>query len=231
LISSSWLAWIVASPPERELAVELKYPGDQNDSAKMNVWLHKAGPYKAIGKWREDPEGTPRLGADIFDIDYSPLKRALRGDSIPLFQRFMRMPSLLLTFATFATLVACDARPPASTETPRRENSKAVQPGNESDFRQRQMAFLNRLREADPQQRTIDRALLNEQNELGLILDRSVDIDKIPALMKTMLAQMAHEFPNQDLTVIAYAPSNPPRKIGTARLNAQTHDMTFTREH
>lgn len=135
-----------------------------------------------------------------------------------MFQRFMRMPSLLLTFATFATLVACDARPPASTETPRRENSKAVQPGNESDFRQRQMAFLNRLREADPQQRTIDRALLNEQNELGLILDRSVDMDKIPALMKTMLAQMAHEFPNQDLTVIAYAPSNPPRKIGTARV-------------
>jgi hypothetical protein len=25
----------------KELAVELKYPGDQNDSAKMNVWLHK----------------------------------------------------------------------------------------------------------------------------------------------------------------------------------------------
>jgi Domain of unknown function (DUF3597) len=25
----------------KELAVELQYPGDQNDSAKMNVWLHK----------------------------------------------------------------------------------------------------------------------------------------------------------------------------------------------
>lgn len=25
----------------KELAMELKYPGDQNDSAKMNVWLHK----------------------------------------------------------------------------------------------------------------------------------------------------------------------------------------------
>jgi hypothetical protein len=25
----------------KELATELKYPGDQNDSAKMNVWLHK----------------------------------------------------------------------------------------------------------------------------------------------------------------------------------------------
>jgi hypothetical protein len=143
----------------------------------------------------------------------------------------MRIPSLLLIVAAVATLVACDARPPASTETSRRENSQAAQPDNANDFKQRQMMFLNRLREADPQQRTIDRALLNERNELGLILDRSVDMDKIPALMKTMLAQMAREFPSKDLIVIAYAPSNPPRKIGTARLNAQNHDMTFTWEH
>ena len=37
-------------------------------------------------------------------------------------------------------------------------------------------------------ERTIERALLNEQNELGPILDRSVDMDKIPNLMQTMLA-------------------------------------------
>ncbi|HEX8310978.1 MAG TPA: hypothetical protein VF614_06665 [Chthoniobacteraceae bacterium] len=92
------------------------------------------------------------------------------------------------------------------------------------------MAFLDRIRQADPQQRTIERALLNEQNELGLILDRSVEMDKIPALMKTMLTQMAQEFPGQDLTVLAYAPSNPPRKIGTARLDARSREMSYTRE-
>jgi hypothetical protein len=89
------------------------------------------------------------------------------------------------------------------------------------------MAFLNRIREADPQQRTIDRALINEQNELGLILDRSVEMQKIPDLMRTMLAQMAQEFPNQDLTVLAYTPSNPPQKIGTAHLDARTRAMTY----
>jgi hypothetical protein len=90
------------------------------------------------------------------------------------------------------------------------------------------MAFLNRIREADPQGRTIDRALINEQNELGLILDRSVEMDKIPALMRTMLTQMAREFPGEDLTVLAYTPSSPPRKIGTAHLDARTRDMTYT---
>ncbi|HEX8372195.1 MAG TPA: hypothetical protein VF585_05420 [Chthoniobacterales bacterium] len=93
------------------------------------------------------------------------------------------------------------------------------------------MEFLNKIRAADPDGRTIDRALLNEQNELGLILNRSVEMDKIPALMHTMLTQMAREFPGEDLTVLAYAPSNPPRKIGTAKLNAATRDMTYTPEN
>lgn len=109
--------------------------------------------------------------------------------------------------------------------------TEATQPARTADnLQQRQADFLNRLREADPQQRTIDRAMLNAKNELGLILDRSVEMEKIPALMKTMLTQMAREFPGQDLTVLAYAPSDPPRKVGTARLNARSRDMTYTAE-
>jgi hypothetical protein len=72
--------------------------------------------------------------------------------------------------------------------------------------------------------------VFNEQNELGLILNRSVEMDKIPALMRSMLVQMARAFPGQDLTIFAYTPSNPPRKIATARLNARTRDMTYTPE-
>jgi hypothetical protein len=122
-------------------------------------------------------------------------------------------------------LASCDASPPASA--PSTEQDRGVQPESSQGLKQRQMAFLNRIREADPQQRTIDRALINQQNELGLILDRSVEMQKIPDLMRTMLEQMAREFPNQDLTVLAYAPSNPPQKIGTAHLDARTSAMTY----
>lgn len=130
--------------------------------------------------------------------------------------------------AAVVALAGCDVRPPsASSGTNSRATEPSVQP---QDVKQRQMAFLNRIREADPQGRTIDRALLNEQNELGLVLDRTVEMDKIPALMRTMLSQMAGEFPGEDLTVLAYTPSNPPHKIGTARLNPRTRDMTYTPE-
>jgi hypothetical protein len=97
--------------------------------------------------------------------------------------------------------------------------------------RQRETAaggFFNRIRQADPDHRTIDRAMLNERNELGLILDRTVEMDRVPDLMRSILAQMAREFPGQDLSVLAYTPSNPLHKIGTAQFDTQTRDMTYT---
>ncbi|MBV9673045.1 MAG: hypothetical protein JO076_09520 [Verrucomicrobia bacterium] len=101
---------------------------------------------------------------------------------------------------------------------------------SEQDLRQRQVQFLNQIRRADPDRRTIERAIFNEKNELGIILNRNAELDRIPALMRTLLTRMARTFPGRDLTILAYTPSNPPHKIGTARLNASTRDMTYTPE-
>jgi hypothetical protein len=129
-------------------------------------------------------------------------------------------------------LASCDVRQPISSpNAPPVEQNRVAQPDARSDFKQRQLAFLNRIREADPQQRTIERAMLNEQNELGIILDGNVGMDRIPDLMRMMLAEMAREFPDQDLTVLAYTPSNPPRKIGTARLDGRTREMNYVPEN
>jgi len=93
---------------------------------------------------------------------------------------------------------------------------------------QRQSAFLARIRKSDPNRKTIERAVFNRQNELGLVLGRSVPMGSVSTLMKTMLTQMAKEFPGEDLTIVAYAPTSPPMKVGTAHLNARTRDMTYT---
>ena len=129
-------------------------------------------------------------------------------------------------------LASCDVQQPiSSTNASPVEQNRVAQPDARSNFRQRQLAFLNRIREADPQQRTIGHAILNDQNELGIILDGNVGMDRIPDLMRMMLTQMAREFPGQDLTVLAYAPSNPPRKIGTAHLDRQTREMNYVPEN
>jgi len=142
----------------------------------------------------------------------------------------MKQRDLVISIFALASLAGCDVAPPPATSTappPAQRDSVGT---SDRGLKQKQAEFLNRIRAADPQQTTIDRALLNEQNELGLILDRRVEMDKISDLMRTMLSQMAKEFPGQDLTVFAYAPSEPPRKIGTAHLNARTRDMTYTPE-
>ena len=138
-----------------------------------------------------------------------------------------RLFSLIGQIGALTVLSGCDvsvSTPPVSQDE-QRSSQRRIETDN---LKERQADFLNRIREADPQYRTIDRAVLNGKNELGLILDRSVEMDKVPDLMRTVLTQMAREFPGKDLTVIAYTPSNPPHKIGTARLNAQTRDLSYT---
>ena len=125
---------------------------------------------------------------------------------------------------------ASNASVPANVPSVTFQRCSTVYLETEGNLKQRQVEFLNRIRKADPQHQTIERAVFNEQNELGLILNRSIEMDKIPALMRSMLVQMARAFPGRDLTIFAYAPSNPPRKMATARLNARTRDMTYTPE-
>jgi hypothetical protein len=108
------------------------------------------------------------------------------------------------------------------------ESSRSASVARADTTDERRAEFLNRIRSADPRQSTIERALLNERNELGLVLSRQTNLDDVPKLLKSMLAELDKSFPGQDHTAVAYAPTNPPRTIGTARLNARTRDMTYT---
>jgi hypothetical protein len=147
--------------------------------------------------------------------------------------RAIRLPRMapMIVGGSLLFVGACSPRSEPAVSPPQAEQSHANQPSTGPEFKQRQIAFLNRIRDADPQQRVIDRAMLNEQNELGLILDRSVEMNRIPDLMRTLLTQMAREFPEQDLTVIAYTPSSPPQKVGTAHLDSRTKEMNYLPEY
>jgi len=116
--------------------------------------------------------------------------------------------------ASVLSLAACDAQDVSDS----------------GDTRQRQMEFLNEMRSFDPQHEVIDRAIFNQANELGIIVNRTVVMEKIPPLMRTLLKKMAEQFPHRDLTILAYAPADPPLKIGTAHLDARTGDMSYSPE-
>jgi hypothetical protein len=113
------------------------------------------------------------------------------------------------------------------TVTEQRTESARVEPRT-AVRESAKLNFLYEIRQADPQYQTIQRAVMNDQDELGIVLSRNVAMDDIPKLMKSLLKRMASEFPGQNLTIVSYAPSDPPMKIGTARLDADTREMTYT---
>jgi hypothetical protein len=147
--------------------------------------------------------------------------------------------ALLILAATLASAPGCgrqtrtqtdeiSSRPATGYPTSEPSVRFPSEAGRTANIEERRADLLNRIRSADPQQATIQRALINERNELGLVLNRQTNLDDVPKLMKTMLAELDRSFPGQDHTVVAYTPTNPPRTIGTARLNARTRDMTYT---
>jgi hypothetical protein len=108
------------------------------------------------------------------------------------------------------------------------ESSPSIKQSSNPASESPKLKFLNRLREADPQHQTIERAVMNQNNELGLVLARNVSMNEIPKLIAGVLKQMAAQFPREDLTVMAYAPANPPIKIGSGHLDARTGKITYT---
>lgn len=128
-----------------------------------------------------------------------------------------RVFSILLgPLGALSILLGCDAgvsTPPPVAQDERQSSSGGISGGCHcaedkpvgatDDSKGRQADFLNRIRQTDPRLRTIDLVMLNHHDELGLVLDGSVGMDKVADLMRTILGQMAREFPGQDLIVLA----------------------------
>lgn len=71
----------------------------------------------------------------------------------------------------------------------------------------RQEQFLARIQQAAASNNVIRTARMNQDNELGVVLDSKVKPPEIKPLLTTLLREMRDEFPNRPLQVIAYAPT------------------------
>jgi hypothetical protein len=46
--------------------------------------------------------------------------------------------------------------------------------------------------------------------------------------MQEIMKEMAQKFPQQDVTLTIFASASPPKKIGTAHLNGETGETSYT---
>ncbi|HXA08442.1 MAG TPA: hypothetical protein VNW28_00580 [Chthoniobacterales bacterium] len=129
------------------------------------------------------------------------------------------------------SMAACHKlKPAAENATPSEEQVRATRAAEVPKSIQQQWTCLNRIRQRDGLNSTIDRTLLDEQNQLGVVLFSTVTPDKVPALMRTVMTEMAQEFPNDNVTLTVYASANPPRKMGTAHRDGQTGEVSYVPE-
>ena len=158
--------------------------------------------------------------------------------SIPRkFRRLVTPVSPLVCVSLLFAVVGCDTGRKVEPEVKRpmiKESAGANragsmrQPMQETTARQKQLEFLHRMRAADPHFQAIDQAVMNERNEIGVVLNAYVALDDVPGIMRLIIKKMSAEFPTENLAIVAYAPSMPRTKLGTARLDNQTHRMSFS---
>ena len=149
---------------------------------------------------------------------------------------------LITALVSLLVLAGCgkapEATPPQAMVTPGPTKSAeldeqlkaALREAGDGKLKVREAIFLNRLKKQDPAHPIIDRAMITEQNELAVVMNNGVEADKIPDVMKSVMEKMAQEFPEDDLAVVAFAPSDPPRRVGKATRNAKTKETAFTPE-
>lgn len=110
--------------------------------------------------------------------------------------------------------------------TPTEQQKHAERAAEVPETVQRHWTFLNRLRQNDPFD-VIERTMVDDQNQLGVVLDSNVTADKVPDLMKQVMKKMAEQFPNEDIMVGTYTPTTPLRKLGTAHLDGKTGEVSY----
>ncbi len=137
--------------------------------------------------------------------------------------------SALLATAALA-LGACHQTPPAEEPpAPDAQQESATRAAKASPSIQRHWDYLNRIRQNDEFNDAISRTLLNDrESQLGIVFFSSVAEDKIPDLMQKVMAEMAREFPREEVTVGAYAGTVPPHRVGVAQLDGATEKAVYT---
>lgn len=134
----------------------------------------------------------------------------------------------LLVVACFFVIACHKPKPAEPPPTPSVQQKRAEQPAAVPESTQRHWTFLNRIRQEDAFSDSLQRTLLNEQKQVGIVLYSSVKPETVPDLMRQVLAQIAQKFPGEDATFVVYASGTPPRKIGVAHLDGKTEETSYT---
>ncbi len=139
-----------------------------------------------------------------------------------------RMTLAVLSVIAFAVAGGCGRKQAATpSPTPSIQEQRAARAAEVPQPIQDRWDYLNRIRQSDAYA-DIDRTRVDEQNQLGVVVAANLPPDRVDSIMKKAMGALAQKFPDSNMTLDAYAPATPLRKLGTARYNSQTGQVTYT---
>jgi hypothetical protein len=139
----------------------------------------------------------------------------------------MKQLTVCLVSFSFLLCPACHKTAPLPPPTtPSEQQKRAEQAAELPASLQKHWTFLNRLRQSD-RYSGIDRTLVNDQRELGVVLSSNIHAGRIEPLLQEVMKKMAKEFPSEDIVLNAYESTQPLRKLGRARLDGKTEEITY----
>ena len=66
-----------------------------------------------------------------------------------------------------------------------------------------------------------------EPAEIAIMLSPDLALDEVPTVMEQAAKDLARRFPGIDLTIVGYAPADPPMPVGRADFNSRTGQTSF----
>ena len=138
------------------------------------------------------------------------------------FDKIRRLVVTTLLVSIFAVTTACSSSPTATIPSPNLDRADAYTQLERGDSVKGQ-EFGNWV--VSTSQGLIKDAYVRDNNKLGVVIAERVKPTEVKTLAKALAMGFHRNFPNQDLTILVYAPDK--ERILTAKYDVQSNNIEY----
>lgn len=139
------------------------------------------------------------------------------------FKESRQFLTAIVLFLVIAITTACASAPTAQTTTQLPPSSNGIYSQIERGSTVQGQKFGDWVVQTG--QGLIQDAYVRDNNKLGVVIDKQVKPDEVRPLARSLAKGFHQNFPNQDLTVLVYAPDK--KLILTAQYDQQSNQIQY----
>ena len=112
--------------------------------------------------------------------------------------------------------------------TPSGPKEQAARTAAAPEDLRRKWIFLNRIRQDDAFNDWLNRTMLTDDNQLGIVVSSPLTAKELSSRVEQLLKRLAAPSPGETLILKAYAPGKPLRLLGTGTRHGENGAFSWT---